>query len=193
MPHSSLEQVVGQSNGITDTRGSARAWLRAVSGRVMDADWPSRQHELPNADPTPKGVPMGVGHRQEANGGIVEQQARRIANDFCADPERLRLAREGELNLQLVATAVAQDRQGIEEQSLLADAGHKRGQDLIVSDQLRIERDRNQSLTMRAKQHRSRSYGEPPDRAKNLPDPPRYQGGMIPRCLALPSPLPHTS
>ena len=49
---------------------------------------------------------MGVGHRQKTDGSIVEQQAVLIANDFRPDPQRIRLAREGELKLQSITAAV---------------------------------------------------------------------------------------
>jgi len=125
------------------------------SSCVVDTDRTGGQDELPHANPTSNAMPMGVGHRHEANGGIVEQRAMRIANDLRADPQGVRLAREGELNLQSIATAIAEDGERVEEQSVLADAGHERGHHLVIGDQLRVERNRNQSLTVRAKQHRS--------------------------------------
>jgi hypothetical protein len=96
---------------------------------------------------------MAIGHRKEANGGIVEQKAMGVANDFGADPQGVGLAREGESDLQSIAAAVAQDRERVEYQSLLADAGYERWKHLVVGDELRVECDRNQSLTVRAKQH----------------------------------------
>ena len=119
----------------------------------MDPNGASGQNELPDTDPTSKGVPMAIGHRKEANGGIVEQKAMGVANDFGADPQGVGLAREGESNLQSIAAAVAQDRERVEDQSLLADAGYERWKHLVVGDELRVECDRNQSLTVRAKQH----------------------------------------
>lgn len=119
----------------------------------MDPNGASGQNELPDTDPTSKGVPMAIGHRKEANGGIVEQKAMGVANDFGADPQGVGLAREGESDLQSIAAAVAQDRERVEDQSLLADAGYERWKHLVVGDELRVECDRNQSLTVRAKQH----------------------------------------
>lgn len=142
------------------------------SSCVVNPDGAGGQDELPHADPTSQGAPMAVGHCQEANGGIVEQRAMRIADDFGADPQWVGLAREGESNLQSIAASIARDRERVEQQSVLADTGHERRKHFVVGDELGIERHRNQSFTMRAKQHRSRSYGEAPGRARNLPDPP---------------------
>ena len=96
---------------------------------------------------------MTFGHRKEANGGIVEQEAMGVANDFGADPQGVGLAREGESNLQSIAAAVAQNRERVEDQSLLADAGYERGKHLVVGDEFRVKCDWNQSLTVRARRH----------------------------------------
>jgi len=78
----------------------------------------------------------------------------RITNDFCSDPQRLWLPREGEPNLQTIAAPIAQNRQRIEQQAVLTEAGHEGGQDLVIGDELGVERHREKSFTVCTLQHR---------------------------------------
>ena len=121
----------------------------------MNPDGAGGQDELPHANPASQGPPMAVGHRQEANGGVVEQRAMRIADDFGADPQWVGLAREGESNLQSIAASVARDRERVEKQSVLADAGHERRQHFVVGCELSVERHRNVRVTVSTEQHSS--------------------------------------
>jgi len=93
----------------------------------------------------------------------------RIANDFRTDPQRLWLPREGQPNLQTIAAPIAQNRQRIEQQAVFAEAGHEGWQDLVIGDELGVERHRKKSFTVCTLQHRLRSYGARPERATNLP------------------------
>lgn len=91
---------------------------------------------------------MRVRHGQETNSGIVEQETMRIANDLSSDPQRLSLPGEDEPNLQPIAPPVTQNRQGIEQQAVLAEAGYEGWQDLVVGDELRVERHRKKSFAV---------------------------------------------
>lgn len=130
-----------------------------VLSSVVNAHGPSGQDELPDTNPAAERVPMGIRHCQKANSDIVEQEAVGIANGFCADPKRVGLAREGELHLELITATIAKNRQRVEDQAVLSDAGHKCGQHLIVRYQLCVQRHRNQGFAVGAQKHRPRSYG----------------------------------
>jgi len=83
----------------------------------------------------------------------------RIAHDFCSDPQRLWLPREGEPNLEPIAAPVTKNCQGIEQQALLAEAGDEGWENLVIGDELRVERHRKKSFTVCTLQHGLRSYG----------------------------------
>lgn len=102
---------------------------------------------------------MSVGHRQVANRAIVENRALCVPNDFCAYPEELGLAREGELNLEPIARSVTEDRQGIEDHPMLADARDEGGQHLLITDECRVEGDRNERLASSARSHALEATG----------------------------------
>ena len=72
----------------------------------------------------------------------------RITNDLCSDPQRLWLPWEREPKLQTIAASIAQNRQRIEKQSVLAEAGHEGGQDLVIGDELGVESHRKKSFAV---------------------------------------------
>ena len=102
---------------------------------------------------------MRVGHRQVANRAIVENRALCIPNDFCAYPEALGLAREGELNLEPIARSVTEDRQGIEDHPMLTDARDEGWEHLFITDECRVEGYRNERLASSARSHALEATG----------------------------------
>ena len=142
-----------QTDGHVPSFRVARNQGKGSLGRVVNANGLGCQDELPYANPAAKRAPMGVGHCQEPNRGIVKQGSMAVADDLRPDPKRFGLTRQAEPNLKAIAAPIAQNGHGIEQQAVLTQAGHECRQDLVVRHELRVERHRNESLTVWAYEH----------------------------------------